>query len=52
MHSLLMAIYLANGMSFIKKIGINKKLAFEIPRSRSIDIDDINNFNLAKYILS
>ena len=43
-------IYLAKWNVFYKKKNWYKQktFAFEMPRSRSIDIDDINDFNLAK----
>ena len=43
-------IYLAKWNVFYKKKNWYKQktFAFEIPKSRSIDIDDINDFNLAK----
>ena len=43
-------IYLAKWDIFYKKKNWYKQktYAFEMPRSRSIDIDDIEDFNLAK----
>jgi len=49
--------FIVNIIKFLKKWKIFKKkknwykqktYAYEMPRSRSIDIDDINDFNLAK----